>query len=62
MKWAISSGGERHVDIVEVGGSRPPSPTNKLFIALKLMDKTLFIWSFIYKIRYLIYLIKNFGG
>ncbi len=26
--WAISSGVERHVDIVEVGGSRPPSPTN----------------------------------
>ena len=25
---AISSGVERHVDIVEVGGSRPPSPTN----------------------------------
>jgi hypothetical protein len=27
---AISSGVERHVDIVEVGGSRPPSPTNFL--------------------------------
>jgi hypothetical protein len=25
---AISSGVERHVDIVEVGGSRPPSPTS----------------------------------
>ena len=24
---AISSGVERHVDIVEVGGSKPPSPT-----------------------------------
>src|SRR5690606_27704275 len=26
-KGAISSGVERHVDIVEVGGSKPPSPT-----------------------------------
>ena len=27
MAGAISSGVERHVDIVEVGGSKPPSPT-----------------------------------
>ena len=47
---AISSGVERHVDIVEVGGSRPPSPTrpdkfliflekqalSRLFLAIRL--------------------------
>ena len=30
---AISSGVERHVDIVEVGGSKPPSPTNTYRLA-----------------------------
>ena len=33
--WAISSGVERHVDIVEVGGSKPPSPTK---FALTFME------------------------
>jgi hypothetical protein len=28
MEWAISSGVERHVDIVEVAGSKPASPTS----------------------------------
>ena len=27
--WAISSVVERHIDIVKVGGSIPPSPTNE---------------------------------
>jgi hypothetical protein len=37
---AISSGVERHVDIVEVAGSKPASPTKSCFAALLQSNKT----------------------
>lgn len=51
--WAISSGVERHVDIVEVGGSKPPSPTNspkRLIFLIKSVSAQLYPAVRLYRI------------